>query len=150
MIYILRHGQTSYNYHHIFCGRSNVPLTQEGIRQAKSVADKLHDVEFSAVFVSPLIRTQQTAKYALSKNGFSKEFAVDARIIERNAGLMEGEKEQRIIGVHYENDTNAQSIYDYNYDTGKANMETLQSMQARIFEFLDEVTAQYKGKNVLI
>ena len=62
MIYIIRHGKTELNKSKVLQGRSNYPLTGEGVRQAEETAARLGDVTFAHVFSSPLIRAVQTAE----------------------------------------------------------------------------------------
>ena len=57
-IYLIRHGMTAGNHSHRYIGRTDEPLTPEGILEARS-AEKLPGC--SHVYVTPLIRTQQTA-----------------------------------------------------------------------------------------
>ena len=62
MIYIIRHGKTELNQANVLQGRSDHPLNEEGVRQAKEAAAMLSGIRFSHVFSSPLIRAMQTAK----------------------------------------------------------------------------------------
>lgn len=62
MIYIIRHGQTELNNKQVLQGRSNYPLNEKGIAQAREAAERLRFVTFSRVFSSPLIRAVQTAE----------------------------------------------------------------------------------------
>ena len=43
-------------------GRSDYPLNENGIAQAREAAKKLNGIAFDAVYSSPLIRALQTAK----------------------------------------------------------------------------------------
>lgn len=62
--YFIRHGKTNYNELGL-CnddpGR-DVCLTKEGIQQAEVAAERLRDVRFDRIIVSPLPRTRQTAE----------------------------------------------------------------------------------------
>ena len=62
MIYIVRHGQTEMNNRKALQGRSDVPLNETGIAQARAAAEKLTGIRFDRVYTSPLIRAIQTAK----------------------------------------------------------------------------------------
>ena len=86
MIYIIRHGQTEMNGAHLLQGRSDSPLNEAGIQQAKEARDRLKDVIFSYVFTSPLKRAVQTA------NIIAPEVlpVVDERLIEMDYGPYEG------------------------------------------------------------
>ena len=50
MIYIIRHGQTELNNKQVLQGRSNYPLNEKGIEQARMAAERLRLVNFSNVF----------------------------------------------------------------------------------------------------
>ncbi|MEA5534214.1 histidine phosphatase family protein [Crocosphaera sp. XPORK-15E] len=64
MLYFLRHGQTAYSETGGYCGKlENDPgLTPEGQAMAQAFADTYANVPWTAIYVSPLYRTRQTAK----------------------------------------------------------------------------------------
>lgn len=66
---LLRHGQTAWSESGQHTGRTNIPLTAEGERQAKAAGERLREAfpeGFAAghVFASPLRRARQTAALA--------------------------------------------------------------------------------------
>ncbi|MDW7738646.1 MAG: histidine phosphatase family protein [Bacillota bacterium] len=61
-IVLIRHGETVWNKEEIFRGRSDVPLNDHGLLQAAATAEMLIDLEFSAIYSSPLSRAMQTAE----------------------------------------------------------------------------------------
>ena len=86
MIYMIRHGQTELNNRQVLQGRSDHPLNETGIRQAREAAERLKGISFSAVYTSPLCRAIQTAEIiapALAP-------VVDDRLIEMDYGPYEG------------------------------------------------------------
>ena len=86
MIYIIRHGKTELNKAKVLQGRSNFPLNEEGIRQAREAAELLGDVSFSCVFSSPLTRAVQTAEILAPHI----KPVIDERLIEMDYGSYEG------------------------------------------------------------
>ena len=88
--YIVRHGQTDYNKKHRFQGRSDVPLNEVGVEQAKKIADSLADVDFGAIYYSPLIRAKQTADEIYKKHSGAR-YLETPEIAERDFGDYEGE-----------------------------------------------------------
>lgn len=81
IIYLLRHGTTVYNTEKRYQGQRNIPLSEEGrsrIRQA--------DFSTDVVYVSPLIRTQQTARILFPQ---AKQIVVE-NLKEMNFGSFEG------------------------------------------------------------
>jgi len=62
---LARHGETEWSNTGRHTGRTDVPLTAEGRRQADQIAGKLADREFAAVWSSPLQRALETSRRAL-------------------------------------------------------------------------------------
>ena len=61
---VLRHGQTEWSLSGRHTGRSDIPLTDEGRRQAAAAAFRLDGLAFERVWTSPLSRTTETARLA--------------------------------------------------------------------------------------
>jgi len=59
---LVRHGQTLWNFEKVFRGRSDIPLAEEGVKQAEALAEYLSGEAVDAVFCSPLLRALQTAE----------------------------------------------------------------------------------------
>ena len=61
-IFLVRHGETEWNRTSRFQGRSDVPLSAEGKKQAQATALALKDTPFAAIYTSPLSRAVETAE----------------------------------------------------------------------------------------
>lgn len=61
-IYLIRHGECEGNREGLFRGRFDYPLNEQGLEQARSLAEELANVNFDAVYTSPLTRAYQTAE----------------------------------------------------------------------------------------
>jgi ribonuclease H / adenosylcobalamin/alpha-ribazole phosphatase len=59
---LLRHGQTPMSVQKRYAGRSDVPLTDLGVRQAAAAAKRLASVGLDLIVTSPLLRAVQTAE----------------------------------------------------------------------------------------
>ena len=128
-IYVLRHGQTNYNIQGKYQGQVDVPLNETGIAQAKEIGKNLLNVQFNLVFCSPLDRAIETAKYA-TKN----KMIIDDRIIERSFGSLEGKE----------------SIKDYEEKIEEYNIEPIQKLQQRVYDFMDEIIKKYSNLNNIL
>lgn len=62
MIYIMRHGTTPYNKEGRLQGQRDIPLSEEGINQAKEAALRLKDIHFDEIYSSDLMRAHKTAE----------------------------------------------------------------------------------------
>lgn len=60
-LYIVRHGETLFNYKHLVQGWCDSPLTEKGVMQAKCVGYGLKDIPFQHAFCSTSERTFDTA-----------------------------------------------------------------------------------------
>jgi len=61
-LHIVRHGQTEWNAIRRVQGQQNSELNATGREQAAKVREALRDIDFKAIYASPLVRTQQTAE----------------------------------------------------------------------------------------
>ena len=70
-IYLIRHGHTDIGpgYKSVCLGRKDVPLIQEGVKQAERLALYFRDKKIDAVYSSPLIRCRETARILTEKSG---------------------------------------------------------------------------------
>ncbi|MBN2898046.1 MAG: alpha-ribazole phosphatase [Clostridia bacterium] len=60
-IVLVRHGETTANVARLFCGHTDVLLTEKGIQQAEAAAEKLKDYKFTKMISSDLRRARKTA-----------------------------------------------------------------------------------------
>ena len=87
-VYLLRHGETERSARHLYSGQADVPLTDEGRRQAAGAGERLASAGVDAIRSSPLVRATDTAAAVASATG--AVMAVDERLIEVDYGELEG------------------------------------------------------------
>jgi broad specificity phosphatase PhoE len=85
-IYLARHGETAWTISHQHTGRSNIPLTERGERNARSLGERLRGMTFTAVMTSSLERAERTAELA----GFGKVAQPDPDLMEWDYGKYDG------------------------------------------------------------
>ena len=139
-IYVIRHGQTDYNVKNIFQGRKDIPLNNEGIKQAEETAQKFKNIHIDVILVSPLIRAKETAKYISEVTGVKP--IVEPGLIERNFGDMEGKSNRE--------DCNMKILLDYDKNYNICNVEPIQSLFKRVFSCMDGIIEKYKDKSVVL
>ncbi|MBF8807594.1 MAG: histidine phosphatase family protein [Enterococcus lacertideformus] len=86
MLYVTRHGETTWNAAGLVCGRTDAPLTEKGRRQAEILAEKVSRLELpvTKIIHSPLQRAKDTAQSVAEK--LQLTMAVDERLIEMDFG----------------------------------------------------------------
>src|SRR5436305_61418 len=87
-VYLARHGETAWAISGQHTGLTNIPLTERGERNARSLGDRLKGLAFSEVLTSPLYRATRTAELA----GFGAQAVPDPDLVEWNYGDYEGRK----------------------------------------------------------
>ena len=61
-LYLVRHGETDWNKQSRLQGHTDVPLSEEGVRQSEMVAERFRGMTVDAVYSSDLLRATQTAE----------------------------------------------------------------------------------------
>lgn len=93
-IYFVRHGRTQFNLEHRFQGgRSDSPLTADGIAGARAAGRYLATTEFGQVYSSPQQRALDTAAYIVAENQFKPAVTVAPGFREFDFGTWDGQKE---------------------------------------------------------
>jgi probable phosphoglycerate mutase len=85
-IVLVRHGETEWSRTLRHTGRTDVPLTDHGRRQAEAVGRALRGRSFELVLTSPLQRAADTCRLA----GFGAEAQVRDELCEWDYGVYEG------------------------------------------------------------
>lgn len=87
-VLLLRHGQTELSGERRFSGRTDVPLTKEGMKQAQLAARRLAGEEFGVIISSPLQRARRTAEAVAQATG--APMVVYEEVIEADFGAWQG------------------------------------------------------------
>ena len=85
-IYLARHGETAWSLSGQHTGLTDIPLTERGERNARSLGQRLQGLSFAKVFASPLQRARRTCELA----GFGDRAEIDPDLVEWNYGDYEG------------------------------------------------------------
>ena len=87
-ICLVRHGETAWTISGQHTGRTDIPLTVRGERDAQALSARLRDRTFATVLTSPLQRARRTGELA----GFGESAEVDADLLEWDYGAYEGRR----------------------------------------------------------
>lgn len=135
----VRHGQTYWNANGIMHGQYDIPLNENGIRQAKKVANQLKNTKIDVCFSSPLSRAENTAKKILWHHR-NIPLIFDDRLKELSKGKLEGK--------HFNSEKLLAS--ENNEFLKKYSIESKQSFFLRVKTFLDEIESKYNNNTILI
>ena len=128
-VYFLRHGQTAWNAEMRMQGQVNVPLNDEGRRQAREAADRLPAI--GLCLTSPLDRARETARLALGGEG--TPMRDEPLLIEQGYGVAEG-RDQTAAYVDPQDPMYSYGAAPQNYrpPEGAESFEAL-CLRARVF-----------------
>ncbi|MCM1984869.1 histidine phosphatase family protein [Lyngbya confervoides] len=93
-LYFLRHGETTHSQDDAFCGTTDPALTERGEKMAEAFANAYQGMNWAAIYVSPLLRTRQTAQPICKATGLEPQLREG--IQEMNFGLWEGQNRDRV------------------------------------------------------
>ena len=135
ILYLVRHGKTSWNEKGLLQGQTDIELSEIGKKQAELIKNKIEN-KIDVCISSPLKRAIDTAKIV-----YDGKIIIDPRIIERRFGQLEGKPRSLY-------NTNAY----WNYELNKSDMdvESIKDLFSRCSDFICDIKKQYKDSCVLV
>jgi 2,3-bisphosphoglycerate-dependent phosphoglycerate mutase len=147
---LLRHLQSQWNLENRFTGWTDVPLSKEGIENAKEVARKLAGFKIDKVYTSPLIRNKETVSLIL-ENLSKKDLpiVIDKALDERNYGKLQGLNKDEVKAKYGEEQV---KLWRRSWDQSPPEGESLKDVFNRAIPFYKKYIEKdlKEGKNVLV
>ncbi|MFT8319803.1 MAG: histidine phosphatase family protein [Bacillus sp. (in: firmicutes)] len=133
-ICLIRHGETDWNSLGKIQGKTDIPLNENGIKQAKNCRDHLKGTDWDLIVTSPLKRAKKTA--TIINEALELPLVEMEEFMERSFGDAEGKtREER------------ERLYP---DLQYPNQESRSDLINRIMCGLEKVVEEYPEKNVLL
>ena len=141
MIYLVRHGQTAMNRKKVLQGRSDIPLNEEGRKEAAEAGERFRKAQiiFDRVYASPLIRARETAELITDA-----PVITDLRLIEMDYGPYEG------MDLMHPAPEVLTFFSDFTKNPAPEGMEPLEQVVGRLGEFLEGIRKEAADKTILI
>jgi 2,3-bisphosphoglycerate-dependent phosphoglycerate mutase len=146
---LLRHGETTPVRDGVAVplleGQSNPDLDPVGVDEARRAADRLAAEDVAAIYVTPLVRTHQTAAPLAERLGL--EPVVEPRLIEVHLGEWEGGEYRRRMA---EKDPIALRIVEEQRWDVIPGAEPMDRFAARVREGIEAVAAAHPDQTVVV
>lgn len=153
-LYLARHGETVWNIEARVQGWADSPLTPTGVRQAEALADRMADIQLTAVYSSDLGRAAHTARIVAKPHGL--EPCQMPAFREMAWGDWEGLTSQQMEAgwpdqwkafVQKGRDELANPSEDWESTTHIPGGETMAQTAKRFYQGLDKIAARHTGAN---
>lgn len=145
-VYLTRHGQTLWNIDRRLQGTGNSKLTELGINQAKSLRDRLKDIDIDVIYTSPLERAFETAKILKG----DKEIKIINKNELREISFGEYEGSTEIELLKQGRGEEIKKIFNGDIKVKSPGGESLEELYHRISSGIEEILNIEDGKNILI
>ena len=143
-IILVRHGQSEMNKMHIFAGRNDTELTDEGHKQLKRTS-KFIKKRYGGdiIFSSPLKRALSSANIIQSK--LKCPIKIDSRLVETDFGKWEG-KSPAELSTSKEWEVYSKDPFHFKFPDG----ESPQDVKVRILNFKTEILNDANWERAII
>ena len=142
--FVLRHGEAENNTKMVISSRAENPhhLTEKGRGQVAAAAEWLADKKIDLVFVSPFVRTRETAAIVAKRLNLSSEkIIIEKSIHELDAGAYNGMDFRDFI---------SKFPFDQRFDMRPPEGENYVDIKKRMGDFVYSLEKKYSGKRILI
>ena len=148
-LYLLRHGQSTWNLEDRFTGWADVPLTDQGEREMRHTVEKLRGVVLDLVYTSALTRTRASAQIVLEALGQGPSLVAAAELNERHYGDLQGLNKAETAAKF-----GAEQVRQWrrSYSVAPPCGESLQDAAARIIPYFEGtiLPQAMSGRTVLV
>jgi broad specificity phosphatase PhoE len=138
-VYLVRHGETTWNRERRFQGHQDVPLSPAGLIQAERLAQSLKTEVFDAVYSSDLQRAARTAELIARQHDLPVVTLKDLR--ERSMGEWEGLTQEEVAARFPD--------WRQRIAEGRHGAESFAELQERMMDQLEDLVRLHRGGRIL-
>ena len=144
-VYLIRHGETTWNAERRLQGTMDAPLSDREQRQVRRLVDALRHAPLAAVYSSPLQRAQETAQALAEAHRLPLILADDLR------ELNQGEWESRLLDeVAAQDGARLQAWWDSPHTARMPGGESLLEVQDRALRAFWDLVARHQGQTIAL
>ena len=144
-LFLIRHGETTWNIRKLIQGSENPSLSELGIKQAEMLAERFASTPVDAIYASDLKRAAQTAEIIAEKKGLPVHFREGLR--ELCFGEWEGKPFSEVMNGHH-------SFLEFwsknDCESSVRDAESMAQCLRRSVPVLEEIVAEHEDETVLV
>jgi probable phosphoglycerate mutase len=142
---VARHGETDWNIAGILQGWTDVPINDQGRRQAYELVGSFSHAKFSKVYSSPLIRSRETAEIIARSLRLDPPECHDG-LMERHFGVIQGIPKSELADL---NPVLLQQILKRNPAIDFEEGESMDEFADRVLDAVISIARPNAGKRIL-
>ena len=148
-LYLIIHGQSTYNLENRFTGWKDVDLTDLGRNQAKEAANLLKDEVFDLAFTSNLLRAQKTLDIILGELNINLDIIKNEALNERDYGDLVSQNKSEAAEKFGEKQV---QIWRRSFDIPPPSGESLKMTLERTLPYFNSDVKPHllDGKNIIL
>jgi broad specificity phosphatase PhoE len=141
-LFLVRHGETSWNRARRFQGQTDIPLNEAGLKQAMRLPDWFQNKSIDIIYSSDLCRAYETARPLAEKYGIP--LVKSSYLRERGYGKLEGMYDEQVLSSYGTTNSNElEKLVDL-------NVESYANLQERMYNLIHSVASEHPAKNIVI
>jgi broad specificity phosphatase PhoE len=144
-LYITRHGETEWNREKRMQGWLDSNLTENGIKNALALGERLKETELTAIYSSSSGRTRATTSLIRGERDIPVIY--DENLREIKLGQWEGKTHSSIKELYQ---TEFESFWNTPHLFTTVGGETFEETRARVIQVLNRIKREYESGNILI
>jgi broad specificity phosphatase PhoE len=150
-LYLLRHGETTWNKENVFRGWKDIPLSKKGKAEAERCAEWFSaNLKLDYIFTSPLLRAVELAELIAEKQ--NKEFIKDEHLLDFTFGNWEGKKKEEVPKIDPANWQIWQNT-PFSFippSESKTKSKSLGEKIEQVFQYIQKLAFLYPEQKVLL
>jgi probable phosphoglycerate mutase len=146
-LWVVRHGESTWNTEGRYQGQANVPLSPVGVLQAASLAERLTGQHFDAVYTSDLLRAAQTAQTVAERLEGAPTVRPDPGLREIDVGELSG---LVIADIRERHPDYLEALRTDPWTTRRPGGESMEDLYTRSGAAFETLRARHPGQRVLV
>ncbi|MBQ2756744.1 MAG: histidine phosphatase family protein [Oscillospiraceae bacterium] len=144
-VYLIRHAKSEGNKLAMYCGRTDVGLSEEGYEQVDLLAERCAEMHFDKIYSSPLIRAVETAKGV--NRAHKMDITLRYDIQELDGGEWEGKNIFQLKDMFPEH---MDKYKNRPWEFEAPNGEAIRDLAERAVKAVRNIAAENPGKTVAV